>query len=122
MLRTTPLPIFMIAGLMALPVGCAPKVKVKPDFDSPVPQDRLAAVAKARRTNDNAAIEPLIRMLASDDPLMRLVASDTLKQITGEDLGYDPAGSDSQRRAGAERWAEWFNANQTEASSRRADL
>lgn len=122
MLRTTPLPIFMIAGLMALPVGCAPKVKVKPDFDSPVPQDRLAAVAKARRTNDNAAIEPLIRMLASDDPLMRLVASDTLKQITGEDLGYDPAGSDSERRAGAERWAEWLASKRSEASSRRADL
>ncbi len=121
MLRTTLLLIFMIFTPMALPVGCAPKIKVKADFDSPVPQDRLAAVAKARRTSDSTAIEPLIRMLASDDPLMRLVASDTLKLISGEDFGYNPAGSDTQRREGTERWVTWFEAQQAGASLRRAD-
>jgi len=122
---TTYIFIFTITLLWGVPVGCAPKVKVKPDFDSPVPQDRLAAVAKARRTNDSAAVEPLIRMLASDDPLMRLVASDTLKEITGEDFGYDPAAHDTSRREAAQRWASWYtspqNADQMDPESGRAD-
>ena len=121
MLRTTFVSIFTIALLTGTPVGCAPKVKVRPDFDSPVPQDRLAAVAKARRTHDSGAVEPLIRMLASDDPLMRLVASDTLVQITGEDFGFDPAGSDAERREAAERWTNWYT-RQKDAPSGRADL
>jgi|MDTD01.1.fsa_nt_gb HEAT repeat protein len=118
MLRTTLVSIFTFALLTGMPVGCAPKVKVKPDFDSPVPQDRLAAVAKARRTSDENAVEPLIRMLASDDPLMRLVASDTLVQITGEDFGYDPAGSDPERRQASERWANWFASKKDTPSGR----
>lgn len=121
MLRTTLVSIFTIALLTGTPVGCAPSVKVKPDFDSPVPQDRLAAVAQARRANDTSAVEPLIRMLASDDPLMRLIASDTLVQITGEDFGYDPAASDTDRREAAERWASWYT-DQKDAPSGRADL
>ena len=107
---TTRASIFTFACLMGLPVGCAPKVAVKPDFDSPLPQDRLAAVAQARRSNDQRAVKPLIEMLASDDPLMRLVASDTLKRLTSQDFGYDPAGSDAERQAAADRWAEWYSA------------
>ena len=121
MLRTTFVSIFTFALLTGTPVGCAPKVKVKPDFDSAVPQDRLAAVAKARRINDESAVEPLIRMLASDDPLMRLVASDTLVQITGEDFGYDPAANETERREAAERWTSWYT-SQKDAPSGRAGL
>lgn len=107
MLRTTLASIFMIACLPTLPVGCSLSTGVRPDFSSPLPQDRLAAIAKARRTNDPAAVEPLIGLLGSDDPLVRLVASDTLTRITGEDFGYDPASKDTQRRQAIERWRAW---------------
>lgn len=43
-------------------------------------------------------------MLASDDPAERLVAIGTLERLTGERLGYDPAGHPSARAAAIARW------------------
>lgn len=118
MLRTTLGPIFIIACLATQAVGCSLTSEVRPDFDSALPQDRLAAAAEARRSSDPKAIEPLIRMLSSDDPLMRLVASDTLTKITGEDFGYDPGASDAERREAALRWSVWHSENQDQSTGR----
>lgn len=118
MLRTTRGFIFIIAAILTLPVGCSLSTPVKADFDSPVPQDRLAALAKARRTSDPAAVGPLIKLLSSDDPLIRLAASDTLTRITGQDHGYDPASGDAQRREAIERWLAWHAENRDEPPGR----
>ncbi len=117
MLRTTLVSIFTFALLTGMPVGCT-QGEGEARFRFPVPQDRLAVVAKARRTGDENAVEPLIRMLASDDPLMRLVASDTLVQITGEDFGYDPAGSDPRAVRPLSCWANWFTSKKDTPSGR----
>lgn len=118
---TSRVAIFTLASASAGAVGCMPTVGVSADFDSALPQDRLAAVARARRTNDQEAVVPLIEMLMSDDPLIRLVASDTLKRLTNEDFGYDPGAPDADRRAAAERWAEW-HAGRDSSPQARADL
>lgn len=113
--------IFTLLGFTGAGAGCMPTVGVSADFDSALPQDRLAAVAQARRTSDQEAVAPLIEMLMSDDPLIRLVASDTLKRLTNEDFGYDPGAPDADRRAAAERWAEW-HAGSGSVPEARADL
>lgn len=102
-------PIFILA-LLTTAVGC--KVKVKPDFESAYPQDRLAAIAEARRTGDTSAVRPLISLLDSDDPLIRLVASDALTRITGEDLDYDYAQPRPKRQQAIDRWIDWYEAQQ----------
>lgn len=114
-------PVFTLALLVALvagtPAGC--KKSVEPDFESAFPQDRFAAIAEARRTNDSAAVRPLIAQLASDDPLVRLAAHDTLLQITGEDQGYDPAGPRHEREAGILRWLAWYDETADDAGAPR---
>lgn len=112
---------FTLLGVTVACGGCLPTVGVSADFDSALPQDRLAAVAEARRTGDLGAVAQLIEMLSSDDPLIRLVASDTLKRLTNEDFGYDPGAPDADRRAAAERWADW-HAGTESAAEARADL
>ncbi|GAB5495991.1 MAG: hypothetical protein Phyf2KO_10710 [Phycisphaerales bacterium] len=103
-----------ILPLLITVAGC--KVKVDADFASAFPQDRLAAIADARKSNDPATIKPLISLLNSDDPLIRLVASDTLFRITGEDMGYDYAQTRTKRQAAIDRWIDWYE--QTEESGK----
>ena len=103
--KPSPKPIFILSLLIAA-AGC--KVKVDADFTSAYPQDRLAAIAEARKTNDPAAVMPLISLLNSDDPLVRLVASDTLFRITGEDMGYDYAQPRADRQEAIDRWIDWY--------------
>jgi HEAT repeat protein len=46
---------------------------------------------------DELAVEPLIECLLDKDDTVRAMAADSLKLLTGEDLGEDHA-----------RWKEWF--------------
>jgi len=80
---------------------------VTPDFNSPEPAARNAAIVQAAASRDRASVPDLVRMLDSDDPATRLLAIETLERITGERLGYDYAADEPSRDAAVERWREW---------------
>ena len=72
------------------------------------PPDRLLAqVARARYAVGNqAARHTLVTLLLSEDEFARRAAFEALAGSTGEDRGYDPAGTAEERRRAAARWAE----------------
>ena len=53
-------------------------------------------------------VQNLIEMLLSADPAERLVAGDTLKLVTGTDLGYDASAPLVERQAAIQRWKAWL--------------
>lgn len=98
------MPIRWLFPLLLL-ASCGPTVR--PDFNSPEPAARNAAIVKAAESKDPAAIPDLVRMLDSDDPATRLLAIDALERITGQTLGYDYAAPDRDRREATDRWQKW---------------
>lgn len=79
-------------------------------FDSPVPTSRAAAIADAAAARDEAALPALVSLLESEDAVVRMLAHRALRDLTGEDLGYDFAGGDADRREAAQRWRAWLEA------------
>ncbi len=73
-------------------------------FQSVDPAGRMHAAALADAAGDKTAVPSLVEMLSSDDPAERMVAIGSLEKLTGERLGYDPAGSPSSRMAAIARW------------------
>lgn len=78
-----------------------------PDFNSPEPGARNAAIVDAAARGDRAALADLVRMLDSDDPATRLLAISALERQTGTTLGYDHAAPSLRRQEATRRWAEW---------------
>lgn len=96
--------------------GCAPPIPVG-DFQSPDPASRIyAAVGVAQayerdgKQPDRRILEDLIQMLPSADPAERLVAADTLRLVTGVDLGYRASDPLPLRVAATDRWVRWAEA------------
>lgn len=86
-------------------VGCT--AVPKPDFASPEPGARNAAIVDAAATGDHGARVQLVQMLDSDDPATRLLAISTLQRLTNQTFGYDYAQPEVKRRPAVERWAAW---------------
>jgi HEAT repeat protein len=92
--------------LVALPLAsCGPAIT--PDFNSPEPAARNAAIVRAGTARDHAALPHLVRMLDSDDPATRLLAIQALERLTGQRLGYDPAEAPARRDAAVQRWCRY---------------
>ncbi len=92
--------------LLAVALGaCGPTIR--PDFNSPEPAARNAAIVRAMADRDERAIPDLVRMLDSDDPATRLLAINALESLTGTRLGYDPAASPQARAPGVRAWADY---------------
>lgn len=87
--------------------GCA---AAPPDFNSPEPAARNAAIVRAAREGDQGAVPDLVRMLDSDDPATRVLAIRALERLTGRTLGYDPAGDQGSRDRAVAEWATWCEA------------
>lgn len=79
----------------------------KPDFASPEPGARNAAIVDAAAKGDASARVQLVQMLDSDDPATRLLAISTLQRLTSQTFGYDYAQPEVKRRPAVERWAAW---------------
>ena len=97
-------------------LGCAPPIPVG-NFQGPDPASRIyAAVGVARSFErdgvqpDRATLEDLIQMLPSADPAERLVAADTLRLVTGVDLGFRASDPLPLRVAATDRWVRWARA------------
>lgn len=87
-----------LAGCTAVP---------KPDFASPEPGARNAAIVDAAARGDASARVQLVQMLESDDPATRLLAISTLQRLTNQTFGYDYAQPEVKRRPAVVRWAAW---------------
>ncbi len=98
------------ACLFLLPLLLAACASVPRGLDSPVPVARASAIAHVAEAGDQNALVDLVALLESDDAVTRMLAHRALRDITGEDLGYNFADAESTRRAAADRWRQWLAA------------
>jgi HEAT repeat protein len=84
-------------------------------FESPVPAQRLRAVADAAEDRDRESIPELIRLLESDDPLVRMASIRTLERITGQTLGYEHSAPEHRRAETVRAWVEWYQGQSSAA-------
>jgi HEAT repeat protein len=94
--------------------GCA---AAPPDFNSPEPAARNAAIVRAAREGEQAAIPDLVRLLDSDDPATRVLSIRTLERLTGQTLGYDPAGDAASRDRAIAEWTAWCDREGSQVES-----
>jgi hypothetical protein len=71
-------------------------------------QVRIEAVVEAGRTGDRGAVPYLVELLGDESPAMRLFAIESLRRITGRDLGYRPYADEAARREAIGRWRQWL--------------
>ena len=107
--------------------GCAPPI---PDggFNAPDPASRVYALVRLVRSYRGpqathsgspsaSQLKPVVVMLNSDDPMERFMASDALLELTGKDMGYQPAAPLPVRAQAVERWKEWLLAQPDQSAS-----
>jgi HEAT repeat protein len=71
-------------------------------------QIRWGNVLKPRKPFDRDLLPYLIRRLTDERAELRLSASIALAQVTGRDFGFDPNGSETDRRRAVMRWESWW--------------
>lgn len=101
-MRVSPFLFSALLGSGILIAGCAGDAS--PDFDSLQSTGRIKAAVNAAAERDEQAVPELIVMLVSDDPAERLIGIASLKRITGQTLGYDPAAPEGERQLAVARW------------------
>ena len=105
-------------------MSCAPPIP-SGNFDAPDPASRTYALVNLVReyrgpeaTNTGTPpaeeLKPVVAMLLSSDPMERFMAIEALRDLTGQDLGYNPSDPLPVRAMGVERWRAWI---QNEGSS-----
>ena len=90
-----------------------PAVKVDPT-ESKIAELTSTDTATARSARDwlvkqgTAAAPKLVVKLSSDDGILRQKVVEVLREVSGQQFGFDPIlGSDEDRAAAAQRWQEW---------------
>ncbi len=53
------------------------------------------------------AVPELLDVLEDPNPIIRKAAAETLVRLTGYDPGYDPRGSEAERRKAVKKWRDW---------------
>ena len=111
--------LWMAASLSA----CAPPIP-SGGFEAPDPASRIYAAVRVAEEFDRTGIRPsratlehLVTMLGSADPAARFVASNTLKRVSGVDLGYQPSAPLPERTIAVDRWRAWVDALPAPSSS-----
>lgn len=102
-----------LAAAVILAGGLAGCAAAPPDFNSPEPAARNAAIVRAAREKDSKAVPDLIRMLESDDPTTRVLAIRALERITGQTHGYHPEADEGSRTRAVEAWTAWIQKNRS---------
>lgn len=101
-----PLAILTVAPLL----GACSQPPRTASFDSVDPVENTMAIERAAESRDLGSIDKLVSQLDSSDPAIRLVAIAALRELTGQDLGFNPADAESDRLAAIERWENWVRA------------
>jgi len=102
----------MAAWLAAALVGCAGESAYVTRLRSPLPQERFQAVLWLAQHGSEKVLPDLIVALMDEDPSVRWAAFETLRERTGETLGYRPGDPEGRRFEAARRWEEWWKERQ----------
>jgi hypothetical protein len=116
----------LLAAAVLLVAAACESGRARPDFSSPAPIDRTAAIEQAVRRHRPQPGKPwqsnladpsfrsdlawIVVMLQSSDPAVRLLAIESLDALVGQRLGYDAADPLPLRAAAVERWVGWLRA------------
>ena len=69
------------------------------------------------RLKDRSAVPQLVRDLDSDDPAVRFYTIQALRELTGQDFGYDYTDDDEEERKPAiGQWRAWLSEQQQPAA------
>jgi hypothetical protein len=103
----------LVAGALALLVGCASDARPRPveparDLHDPDPGRRLAAVAIVAQTGDTTRYPDLVELLEDRDPSIRMAANRTLEDMTGRTTDYRAFDPVDVRRPYVEGWWAWL--------------
>jgi hypothetical protein len=102
-LTVTPRAAWLVVALGGgLVGGCG--TTIRPDFESPEPAARNAAIVNAAAREDRTAIPHLVRMLESDDPATRSLAISALERLTGQTHGFEAWETPLKRAEAVSRW------------------
>ena len=100
-----------LAFLVALPLlGACSVPPEEPMFGSISPAETTMAIEQAARQKDLSKVDELVAELDCSDPAIRLVAIAALRDLTGQDLGYNPSDKETDRLAAIDRWVAWVRA------------
>lgn len=66
------------------------------------------AIEQAALARDSSKIPELIRQLDSQDAAVRMLAIATLRDLTGQDLGFEPVAGAADRGMAIDRWHAWW--------------
>lgn len=75
------------------------------------PEIRARAARRLGGVKEWEAIRYLVQGLEDDAPGVRAAALESLTELTGQSLGFDPDGSDEERAAAIGRWHAWMAEN-----------
>ena len=78
---------------------------------NPDPAVKIPAIVQATHSRDMSVIPEMVKSLDSDDPAIRFYANRALRDLTGQDFGYQYFGDEVGRRAATRRWKNWLAAN-----------
>ncbi len=105
----------VIAALAAVVAGCSGPEDRDGFGDDTTSAERLEAISQAARERDHSRIADLVRQLTSSDIAVRWAAIRTLRDLTGEDLGYRHDAPRAERLESVRRWVEAVDAGQFDA-------
>ena len=88
----------------ALLGGCARPATLAQRIQDNDPKVRIASIQEAVELKDKQVVPLLVDRLLDQDRSVRFFASGALKEITGEDHGYDYRADQWSRRQAVARW------------------
>lgn len=72
---------------------------------------RLVAARSLFEVGDREGLSTLVNLLDSSDVQMRAMSAQSLRDVTGENISFDPLGTDELRVTHVADWTEWTTAN-----------
>ncbi|MEZ0265352.1 MAG: hypothetical protein ACAI43_11555 [Phycisphaerae bacterium] len=93
-------------GLACACVSCGGQGP-KPNIYGDDPAEQIPGMKKAAREGDRKVVPELVKQLESDDAAIRFYAIESLKRLTGQDLGYRYFEDEPGRKDAVERWKAW---------------
>lgn len=103
-----------LAALLATaPIGCTRTLA--PDIHADDPAVKIPAIVQADGSREQLAA--LVDALEHDDPAVRLFAIESLRRITGEDLGYQPYDTPARRDRAVQAWRRQLDENSLSAGN-----
>ena len=77
-------------------------------LQSPVADERIAAIFRAGQTRDSSAVPLLVERLEDRCEAAGLFAIEALERITGTRLGYNYYDPPDERSRAVARWRQWL--------------